>query len=121
MDRPEQRLRSSSSAVQSFLDGRNAAEVSIIADAISLLEEHARGERDGIDTAMEEFIHLKDGWKTAALAATPASGGKSSIGLPNRPPISRGWGPTTRSPSASKRSNSKSKRRKTSGGGSSPN
>ena len=47
--------------VQSFLDGGNAAEVSIIADAISLLEEHARGERDGIDTAMEEFIHLKDG------------------------------------------------------------
>jgi capsular polysaccharide biosynthesis protein len=60
-------------AVHNFLDGRNTAEVSIISDSITLLEEHAKNERQGIDGAMEEFISLKNGGKGAA-APPPAPG-----------------------------------------------
>ncbi len=66
-----------SAAVHSFLDGRNAAEVSIISNAITLLEEHAKAERDGIDAAMDEFLHLKEGWKSGgstAASSTPQAG-----------------------------------------------
>jgi uncharacterized protein involved in exopolysaccharide biosynthesis len=58
-----------SAAAQHFLDARKAAEVSIISDAIELLEDHANGEREGIDAAMKEFLQLKEGWRT------PATGG----------------------------------------------
>src|SRR5262249_31247274 len=45
-----------SAALHNFLEARNAAEVSIVLDAISLLEEHAEAEREGIDTAMDDFL-----------------------------------------------------------------
>ena len=71
-----------SAAIHNFLEARNAAEVSIILDAISLLEEHAQSEREGIDTAMDEFIRLKDGW-TAGDAPAPMI-----AGMVNRPRFS---------------------------------
>ena len=58
-----------SAAIHNFLEARNAAEVSIILDAISLLEDHAQSEREGIDTAMDEFIRLKDGWSAGGVPA----------------------------------------------------
>jgi uncharacterized protein involved in exopolysaccharide biosynthesis len=60
-----------SGALHNFLDSRTAAEVAIVSDAIELLEQHAQSERDGIDVAMEEFLHMKDGWKTPASSAAP--------------------------------------------------
>jgi uncharacterized protein involved in exopolysaccharide biosynthesis len=60
-----------SAAVHNFLDGRNAAEVSLISSAITLLEQHAESEREGIDEAMNEFLRLKEGWN----APVPAVGG----------------------------------------------
>jgi hypothetical protein len=68
-------------AVHNFLDGRNAAEVSIISDSIALLEEHAKTERQGIDGAMDEFISLKNGPKGAVTAA-PASSGSTDGAVP---------------------------------------
>ncbi|HEX9295873.1 MAG TPA: hypothetical protein VF881_08555 [Polyangiaceae bacterium] len=77
-----------SAAVHSFLDGRSAAEVSIVSNAITLLEEHAKSERDGIDTAMEEFLHLKEGWKsggsTAASSTVQGSPAPRASGLEAR-------------------------------------
>src|SRR5258708_6005965 len=70
-----------SAAIHNFLEARNATEVSIILDAIDLLEEHAQSEREGIDTAMVDFIRLKDGWKTADPPLPPA------MGMVNRPRI----------------------------------
>ena len=66
---PETAFDIVSAAAQHFLDARKAAEVSIISDAIELLEEHAGGEREGIDAAMKEFLQLKEGWKA------PSTGG----------------------------------------------
>jgi hypothetical protein len=63
-----------SAAVHNFLEARNGAEVSIILDAISLLEEHAQAEREGIDLAMDDFLRLKDGWKAPAAAGPPLPG-----------------------------------------------
>jgi uncharacterized protein involved in exopolysaccharide biosynthesis len=60
-----------SAALQNFLDSRTAAEVAIVSDAIGLLEEHAKSEREGIDVAMEEYLHRKDGLKAPA-ATSPA-------------------------------------------------
>jgi len=68
-----------SAAIHNFLEARNAAEVSIILDAISLLEDHAQSEREGIDGAMDEFIRLKDGWSTGSVP------GPMIPGMPNRP------------------------------------
>src|SRR5262249_36144433 len=73
-----------SAAMQNFLNGRNAAEVSMISDGIALLEEHAKAEREGIDSAMEEFVHLKDNWKTTAPASS-ATGGGQVIARPRLP------------------------------------
>jgi len=71
-------------AVHNFLDGRNAAEVSIISDSIALLEEHAKNERQGIDGAMDEFIALKNGAKGggAAGAAPAASSPEGAVAAP---------------------------------------
>ena len=69
------------------------AEVSIIHDAISLLEEHAQSEREGIDTAMDEFIRLKDGWTAGDTPAPmiPRDGESTAVQPGRRPiPISRG-------------------------------
>jgi uncharacterized protein involved in exopolysaccharide biosynthesis len=67
-----------SAAVHNFLDSRTAAEVAIVSDAIDLLEEHAKSERNGIDVAMEEFLRLKETWKTpAASSAAPRVAGSS--------------------------------------------
>jgi hypothetical protein len=63
-----------SAAVHNFLDARNGAEVSIILDAISLLEEHAQTEREGIDLAMDDFLRMKDGWKPPVVAGPPVPG-----------------------------------------------
>jgi uncharacterized protein involved in exopolysaccharide biosynthesis len=67
-----------SAAVHNFLDSRTAAEVAIVSDAIDLLEEHAKSERNGIDVAMEEFLRLKETWKTpTASSAAPRVAGSS--------------------------------------------
>jgi hypothetical protein len=63
-----------SAAVHNFLDARNGAEVSIILDAISLLEQHAQAEREGIDLAMDDFLRMKDGWKAPVVAGPPLPG-----------------------------------------------
>jgi hypothetical protein len=60
-----------SAAVHNFLEARNGAEVSIILDAISLLEDHAQSEREGIDLAMDDFLRMKDGWKAPAGPPVP--------------------------------------------------
>ena len=53
-------------------DSRTAAEVAIVSDAITLLEEHANAERDGIDVAMDEFLRMKEAWKApSAGSAAP--------------------------------------------------
>jgi uncharacterized protein involved in exopolysaccharide biosynthesis len=64
-----------SAAVRNFLDARTAAEVAIVSDAITLLEEHANAERDGIDVAMAEFLKAREGWR-----APPASGALRAVG-----------------------------------------
>jgi uncharacterized protein involved in exopolysaccharide biosynthesis len=61
-----------SAALHNFLDSRTAAEVAIVSDSIGLLEEHAKTERDGIDVAMEEFLRLKDGWKSPSSSTAAA-------------------------------------------------
>ena len=61
-----------SGALHNFLDSRTAAEVAIVSDSIDLLEQHAQSERDGIDVAMGEFLHMKDGWKSPAASSTAA-------------------------------------------------
>jgi uncharacterized protein involved in exopolysaccharide biosynthesis len=63
-----------SAAVHNFLDGRTAAEVAIVSDAIDLLEEHAKSEREGIDVAMDEFLRLKETWKAPAASRAPVAG-----------------------------------------------
>jgi uncharacterized protein involved in exopolysaccharide biosynthesis len=73
-----------SAAIHNFLESRQAAEVSIIQDAIALLEDHAQSAREGIDTAMDDFIRLKDGWRTPA---TPGAA------LRPRPPVMQGAAP----------------------------
>jgi uncharacterized protein involved in exopolysaccharide biosynthesis len=70
-----------SAALRSFLDKRSAAEVSVIADAITMLEEHAQTERDGIDTAMNEFLRLKEGWKSGSSGTSTLSQGGGSRSL----------------------------------------
>jgi uncharacterized protein involved in exopolysaccharide biosynthesis len=60
-----------SAVVQNFLDSRTAAEVAIVSDAIGLLEDHAKTEREGIDVAMNEFLRMKEGWKPAAASTGP--------------------------------------------------
>jgi hypothetical protein len=81
-----------SAALRSFLDKRSAAEVSVISDAITLLEEHAQAERDGIDTAMNEFLRLKEGWRSGASgASTLASlgGGSRPLSVGPNPDLAR--------------------------------
>jgi uncharacterized protein involved in exopolysaccharide biosynthesis len=62
-----------------FLETRKATEMSGISDAIALLEEHAKTEREGIETALGEFIKVKTGY----VASAPTPGGAApSAGLP---------------------------------------
>jgi hypothetical protein len=58
-------------AARGFFNARNAAEVSIIGDAIALFEERAKTEREGIDAALQEFLRLKEGWTGASQASAP--------------------------------------------------
>jgi uncharacterized protein involved in exopolysaccharide biosynthesis len=61
---------------KNFLDGKHAAEVAVISDALAILEQHASQERDGIAAALAELQRLRDeksgGSRPAATAATPA-------------------------------------------------
>jgi uncharacterized protein involved in exopolysaccharide biosynthesis len=59
-------------AARNFFNTRNAAEVSIISDAITLFEEHAKAEREGIDSALQEFLRLKEGWTGASPVSAPS-------------------------------------------------
>jgi uncharacterized protein involved in exopolysaccharide biosynthesis len=76
-------------AVRHFLDTRTAAEVAIVSDTITLLEEHASTERDGIDVAMQEFLRMKEGWKGpssgSASVAAPVAAARPTppAGVPN--------------------------------------
>jgi hypothetical protein len=73
-------------AVLNFLESRKAAEVSGISDAISLLEDHAKAEREGIDLALQEFIRLKTGASPAPSSAPAAGGGGVNAAAVYRPP-----------------------------------
>jgi uncharacterized protein involved in exopolysaccharide biosynthesis len=67
-------------ATRNFFNTRNAAEVSIIGDAIALYDEHAKTEREGIDSALQEFLKLKEGWtgaSPASAAVAPLHGSSS--------------------------------------------
>jgi uncharacterized protein involved in exopolysaccharide biosynthesis len=65
-------------AARRFFDARNAAEVSVIGDAIALFEEHARAEREGIDTALQEFLKLKEGWSGGSPSSTSSEAPQGS-------------------------------------------
>ncbi len=87
-----------SAALQNFLDGRTAAEVAIVSDAIGLLEEHAKSEREGIDVAMEEYLRTKDGWKASSSSsaaprplgpAKPSTPAADATGIARRADIAK--------------------------------
>ena len=60
-------------AQQNFLDARHAAEVSSIAEAISILERHAAEVQQSIDAAMEELKRVEPAHlRTASSAPRPA-------------------------------------------------
>lgn len=82
-----------SAAVHNFLDSRTAAEVAIVSDAIDLLEEHAKREREGIDVAMDEFLRLKETWKAPARSSAAASAAAPSVAGANRPQPDETVGP----------------------------
>jgi uncharacterized protein involved in exopolysaccharide biosynthesis len=58
-------------AQQNFLDARHAAEVSSIAEAISILERHAAEVQQSIDTAMEEIKRAEPAHTVRAVPLAP--------------------------------------------------
>ncbi|HKQ71334.1 MAG TPA: hypothetical protein VJT73_18450 [Polyangiaceae bacterium] len=81
-----------SGALHNFLESRHAVEVSIVMDAIALLEEHAKVDREGIDVAMDEFLRTKGEWKSAPEPLVAVGGGRSHTpgeGLGPDPDIAR--------------------------------
>jgi hypothetical protein len=78
-------------SVLNFLETRKGDEISKISEAINLLEQGAKEEREGIDQALQDFMKLKMGWapRTSTVVA-------SQIGAAPAPaPAARPAGSTT--------------------------
>jgi uncharacterized protein involved in exopolysaccharide biosynthesis len=83
---PQTAYELANAAMHKFLDTRNAAEVAIISDSIALLEQHARSERDAIDTAMADLRKLTEQWFSAATPPAAVAGGPQPVARA-RPPV----------------------------------
>ena len=58
-DDPELALLLINKTVDNFLEGRNAADVAVVAETITILEAEAKKAGDDVDAAMTEVLHLE--------------------------------------------------------------
>ena len=70
---PEMAYRLAQAAQENFLENRHLAEISVIADSISLLEQHAAGVREAVDVAIAEYRQKRSTARANDLLPVPVA------------------------------------------------
>jgi uncharacterized protein involved in exopolysaccharide biosynthesis len=72
-DDPELALKLINTTAQSFLDGRNATDVSVIAETITILEGEAKKSGSDVEAALAEVIRLQQDQKPGVAPQVPST------------------------------------------------